>query len=227
MKSRDMSSSATQSEPYQRRVLLCDATRPIGPDPAASLSRMSHRRLALTWKGGSIMQEAVLSPLATWHNFYSIIGTAAATLTGLIFVVITLIAGVRVRVPSPSSGLAIFNTPNVFHFGAALLVAAILSAPWQALWNASLLLGLSGLAGMIYVVIVLRRVRRQKDYQLVLEDWLWHMVLPLVSYTALVVAALLLPGYPAPALFVIAPGTVLLLFIPIHHPRHNLPHHPP
>ena len=168
------------------------------------------------------MQEAVLSPLATWHNFYSIIGTAAATLTGLLFVVITLIAGVRARVPSPSSGLAIFNTPNVFHFGAALLVAAILSAPWPALWNASLLLGLSGLAGMIYVVIVLRRVRRQKDYQLVLEDWLWHTVLPLVSYTALVGAALLLPGYPAPALFVIAAATLLLLFIGIHNAWDNV-----
>jgi hypothetical protein len=168
------------------------------------------------------MQEAVLSPLATWQNFYVIIGSAAATLTGLLFVVATLIAQVRVRVSSPSSGIAVFSTPNVFHFGAALLVAAILSAPWQALWNASLLLGLLGLAGMIYVVIVLRRVRRQKDYQPVLEDWLWHTAFPLVSYTALVVAALLLPGYPAPALFVIAAATVLLLFIGIHNAWDNV-----
>ncbi len=78
------------------------------------------------------MQEAVLSPLATWQNFYTIIGSAAATLTGLLFVVITLIAGRRVRVSSPSSGIAVFNTQNVVHFGAALLVAALLSAPWQA-----------------------------------------------------------------------------------------------
>jgi len=178
--------------------------------------------MALTWKGGSIMQEALLSPLATWHNFYSIIGTAAATLTGLLFVVITLIAGVRVRVPSPSSGIAVFSTPNVVHFGAALLVAAILSAPWQALWPAGLLLGLSGLGGMLYVLIVLRRVRRQRDYQPVLEDWLWHTVLPLVSYTALLVAALLLPGHAAPALFVIAAATVLLLFIGIHNAWDNV-----
>jgi hypothetical protein len=33
MKSRDMSSSATQSEPSQRRVVLCDVTRPIVPPP--------------------------------------------------------------------------------------------------------------------------------------------------------------------------------------------------
>ena len=168
------------------------------------------------------MQEAVLSPLATWQTFYTIIGSAAATLTGLMFVVVTLIAGVRVRVSSPSEAFATFNTPNVVHFCAALLVAAILSAPWQALWHAGLLLGLSGLGGMIYVVIVLRRARRQMDYQPVLEDWLWHTVFPLVSYTALVVAAILLPGHPAPALFVIAAGTVLLLFIGIHNAWDNV-----
>jgi hypothetical protein len=179
---------------------------------------MSRLPFALTSKGVFIMREAALLPLAAWQNFYVIIGSAAATLTGLVFVVITLIARVRVRVSSPSSGIAVFTTPNVVHFGAALLVAAILSAPWQALWNAGLLLGLSGLVGVTYVVIVLRRARRlQMDYQPVLEDWLWYTVFPLVSYTALLVAAILLPGHPAPALFVIAAGTLLLLFIGIHN----------
>src|SRR5881275_1263961 len=129
------------------------------------------------------------------------------------FMVATLIAGVRVRVPSPSEAFATFNTPNVVHFCAALLVAAILSAPWQALWNAGLLLGLSGLGEVTYAVIVVRRARRQADYQPVLEDWLWHAVFPLVSYTALVVAAIGLLGNPAPALFVIAAVALLLLFI--------------
>jgi len=168
------------------------------------------------------MQEAVLAPLAAWQNFSVIIGSAAATLTGLLFVVIALIAGVRVRVSSPSSGIATFSTPNVVHFGVALLVAAILNAPWQALWQAGLLLGLAGLWGATYVIIVLRRARRQTDYQPVLEDWLFHTVFPLVSYTALVVAALLLPGHPAPALFVIAAATVLLLFIGIHNAWDNV-----
>src|SRR6266481_3759436 len=97
MKSRDMSSSETRSELYQRRVLLFAATRPIVPHPPPRLSRMSRLPLALTSKGGSTMQEAVLSPLATWQNFYVIIGSAAATLTGLMFVVITLIARVQDR----------------------------------------------------------------------------------------------------------------------------------
>src|SRR5260221_3376889 len=161
------------------------------------------------------MQEAAVSPLTTWGNFYVIIGSSAAALTGLMFVVITLIAGARVQ--RSSGSLAAFGTPTVVHFCLALLVAAILSAPWQVLWNAGLLLGLSGLGGVIYVVIVLRRARRQTDYQPVLEDWLWHTIFPLVSYTALVVAAIVLPGNPAPALFVIGAVTVLLLLIGIHN----------
>ena len=168
------------------------------------------------------MQEAVLSPLAPWQSFYVLIGAAAATLTGLMFVVVTLIAGVRVRTSSPGEAFATFNTPNVWHFGIALLVAAVLSAPWQALWQAGVLLGLVGLGGMIYAVIVVRRVRRQTDYQPVLEDWLFHTVLPLVSYTTLLVAAIILPGQPAPALFVIAAATVLLLFIGIHNAWDNV-----
>src|SRR5258707_160769 len=168
------------------------------------------------------MQESGMSFLTTWQNFYVLIGSAAATLTGLMFVVVTLSAGVRLRVSSPSGGIAAFSTPTVVHFGVALLVAAILSAPWQALWNAGLLLGLSGLGGVTYVVIVLRRARRQTDYQPVLEDWLFHTVLPLVSYTALVVAAILLAGNAVPALFVIAAATVLLLFIGIHNAWDNV-----
>ena len=165
------------------------------------------------------MQEAVLSPLATWQNFYVIIGSAAATLTGLMFVVMTL----RVRGRRSSGALGAFATPTVVHFCAALLVAALLSAPWQALWHAGLLLGLSGLGGVTYVIIVLRRARRLTTaYQPVLEDWLWYMLLPLVSYTALVVAAIVLPGQPAPALFVIAAATVLLLFIGIHNAWDNV-----
>ena len=176
---------------------------------------MSYLTFALTSKGGFIMQEAAVSPLATWQNFYVIIGSSAGALTGLMFVVITLIAGSRVR--RSSGTVAAFGTPTVVHFCVTLLVAAILSAPWQALWNAGLLLGLSGLGGVTYVVIVVRRTRRQTDYKPVLEDWLWHTVFPLVSYTVLVFAAILLQSNPVPVLFGIGAVTVLLLFTGIHN----------
>lgn len=161
------------------------------------------------------MQEAAVSPLTTWQNFYVIIGSAAAALTGLMFVVITLIQRTIAR--RSSGAFAAYSTPTVVHFSAALLVAAILSAPWQALWNAGLLLGLSGLWGVTYDVIVVRRMRRQTAYQPVLEDWLWYAVFPLVSYSTLVVAAIVLPGNPVPALFGTGAATVLLLLTGIHN----------
>jgi len=84
------------------------------------------------------------------------------------------------------------------------------------IWQASLLLGLLGLAGVTYILIVFWLASyRLPGYQLVLSDWLWYTLLPLVSYSALVVAALLLPSHPVLALFIIAVVTLLLLFIGI------------
>src|SRR5438874_7697949 len=98
------------------------------------------------------MSEALLAPLAAWQTYYVIIGTAAATLTGLMFVVITLMAQLRVRPSSSWSHMRVFNTSNVVHFGAALLIAALLSAPWPVLWTAALVLGRLGIAGVWCVV---------------------------------------------------------------------------
>ena len=65
--------------------------------------------------------------------------------------------------------------------------------------------------------IVLWLARHRLSYQPVLSDWVWYTVLPLLSYAALVVAAIVLPNQPVPALFVIAAVTMLLLFIGIRN----------
>jgi hypothetical protein len=80
-----------------------------------------------------------------------------------------------------NSHVTVFTTSNVFHFGAVFLAAGILSAPSQALCPAGLLLGLAGLAGVTYMLIVLWLARHRLKYQPVLSDWLWYTVLPLVS----------------------------------------------
>lgn len=162
-----------------------------------------------------IMHEAVVSPLTSWENFYVIVGSAAAALTGLMFVVITLIAGNRVQ--GTGGGIAAFGTPTIVHFCAALLIAAILAAPWPTLWFASLPLGLCGFGGMVYIFVVMQRTRRQTDYTPVLEDWLWHVLIPLIAYTALVVTSILLPIVPVPTLFGIGTAILLFLFIGIHN----------
>jgi len=51
----------------------------------------------------------------------------------------------------------------------------------------------------------------------VLEDWLWHMIFPLVSYAAIFIAAIVLLINPVLALFVVGAATLLFLFIGIHN----------
>ena len=103
------------------------------------------------------------------------------------------------------------------HFCAALLVAAILSAPWPSLAGAGWAVTSCGASGLLYSGIVVRRARRQNEYQPVFEDWLWHMILPPLAYAAVLAAGLLLEGGPTGALFVIAAAVLLLVFIGIHN----------
>jgi hypothetical protein len=161
-----------------------------------------------------------MSPLSAWANFYGVVGTAAGSLVGLTFVVISLIAGRSGRAARPSlsnGGLGAYNTPTVVHFSVALIAGAMLSAPWPVLTPVALLLGLGGLGGATYVVVVARRLARWEVYVPVTEDWAFHAVLPLTAYAALVVAALLLPGSPTPALFVVGAALLLLMVVGIHN----------
>ena len=131
--------------------------------------------------------------------------------------VITLVSGALGRVSTPWSGIRVFSTPNVLHFGTALLIAALLSAPWPTLWPAGLLVGLAGLWGVIYVFIVLWEVSHRLSYQLVLSDWLWYTFMPLLTYSTLLVGGILLTISAALALFVIAAGTLLLVIMGIRN----------
>ena len=158
------------------------------------------------------MNEAI----ASWGSFYVIVGSSAGALTGLQFVVMTLIAE---NMPSRGRGEAIsaFGTPNVVHFCAALLVASILSVPWSALRPAGIAVTGCGVLGVVYSAIVMRRALRQGEYQPVFEDWLWHTLLPALAYAVLLVAGVVLGRNFAEALLVIGAAALLLVFIGIHN----------
>jgi F0F1-type ATP synthase assembly protein I len=161
------------------------------------------------------MEGATLAPLAAWGSFYVIVGSSAAALTGLQFVVIALVADRRGQ--SNTGTIDTFGTPTIVHFCATLLVSAVVSAPWQRLSNAALVLGLCGAAGVVYGAIVVRRARRQTGYKPVMEDRIWHFVLPITAYGALVVGAAALGRDTRSALFTIGATTLLLLFVGIHN----------
>jgi len=159
--------------------------------------------------------EGATSPLNAWESFYVIVGSSAAALTGLQFVVIALIA--ESRTPATSREISAFGSPTVVHFCSALFVSATLSAPWRSLAGAGVPIMGCGLAGAAYAIVVARRARRQTGYKTVFEDWLWHVALPLAAYTTIFIAGILLRRVPVPSLFVIGATTLLLVYIGIHN----------
>jgi hypothetical protein len=160
------------------------------------------------------MVDPVSSPLSSWESFYVIVGSSGAALTGLQFVVIALIAELPRQ---DSKAIEAYGTPTVVHFGVALLVSAIISAPWPSLWPVGALLGIIGACGVGYVAIVFRRARAQSEYTPVFEDWLFHNILPFIAYAGVAGAGALLMLHPVSALFVIGAMTLLMLFIGIHN----------
>jgi hypothetical protein len=155
------------------------------------------------------------SQLAAWETFFFLIGSSAAALTGLQFVVIALIAESNRR--ATPREIEAFSTPTIVHFAGVLLVAAIVSAPWSELSNVALVLGVCGLIGIVYTLIVVKRARRQTTYHVVFEDWLWHVILPLVAYLLLLGSAVFLPAHAHRVLFVIGTIAMLLLFVGLHN----------
>jgi len=153
--------------------------------------------------------------LKAWENFYVIVGSSGAALTGLQFVVMALVAEIPGR--RSSREVAAFGTPTVVHFCAVLAICAILSAPWTGLWGPAIVLGLSGVLGVVYAIVVVIRTRRQDGYKPVLEDWLFHVVFPFLSYATLLGAGISIQRHPVPALFFVGAASLLLLFVGIHN----------
>ena len=154
--------------------------------------------------------------LEAWASFYVIVGSSAGALTGLQFVVMTLISESG---SSPGRGEAIsaFGTPNVVHFCASLLVACVLSIPWSLSRPAGIAVAVCGLLGVGYCAVVARRAMRQREYEPVVEDWLWHVLLPAIAYATLLAAGWTLAENVDGALFFIGPAALLLVFVGIHN----------
>jgi hypothetical protein len=159
--------------------------------------------------------------LSSWESFYVIVGSSGGALIGLQFVVITLIADRRRA--TTGGGLGAFATPTVVHLTGALVVSALMSAPWPSVRTLTLVIGAIGVAGMAYAAVVVRRARRQTEYQPVWEDWLWYAALPCLAYGALTFTAFRRPD-SSTTLFVIGGAALGLLLIGIHNAWDTVTH---
>jgi hypothetical protein len=149
-----------------------------------------------------------------WDNFYITAGAAAATLTGLLFVVITL--GSQLSASRAAGGIHAFVTPTLVHFGGVLFETLTLLAPWPSPWPPGIVLGLWGLAGLAYVMIVIRMLRRLDFVSLDLWAWIAYAAAPAFANASLIAGAAGLIAERSFAPYAIAGAIMLLLFVGIH-----------
>ena len=161
------------------------------------------------------MADATLPALDGWANFYVIVGSSAAALIGLQFVVIALVNDTRMKTSSMT--LSAFSTPTVVHLGGALVFSSVMSAPWPSLRALSITITACGIIGIAYATTVLVSTLRQTQYRPVLEDWLFHIVFPFAAYLAFALAGGFLRVAPRSMPFALAAAALGLLLIAIHN----------
>lgn len=153
--------------------------------------------------------------LSAWHDFYVMIGSAAAALTGLMFVVITLIRDDKRG--ASEDGVSTFSTPTVVHFCYSLFTSALMLVPFRSLVPIAIVSGFAGMAGLFYVLRIAIRSSKLESYRPDAEDWAFHVFLPFVAYALLVTGAIAMHAAPPLSLYAPAIAVTLLIFIGIHN----------
>lgn len=152
--------------------------------------------------------------LQAWHEFYLLVGSAAAALTGLMFVVVSI--SPETIASRPGAGIRAFVTPTIVFYATVLVVSALMMAPHAAPRLVSSLLALGGAAGIGYMVWIDGH-RQWRKSKLGLDDWFWYIGLPHLGYVLLIAGAvaLWLRSEAGPRL--VASAMVLLLVVGIRN----------
>jgi hypothetical protein len=144
--------------------------------------------------------------LEPWHDFYVMVGTSAGALAGATFVVATLAGNMEKRV----IGIRGFITPATVHLASVLIGSAILMVPALTPLFLALSLGIGGLAGVIYGIVVYLRITQLR---IDMVDRFWYGIFPVLIYGTLGAAAWLALSDAEPCLDVMAVALIALLVV--------------
>ena len=153
--------------------------------------------------------------LEQWANFFVVTSAAAATLLGLLFVVITLAAERGSGEDAPK--IRIYLTPVVIYFASVLLLSTLLTVPNQTRLSALICICLEGVAGVGYAgSLAMRRGTGSAFYQ-VRADIFPYVVIPFAGYALMIAGGLLMLSEPQIGLDLVAGGMLILLGIAIRN----------
>lgn len=148
---------------------------------------------------------------AAWQNFYLLLGTAAATLIGLMFVAITF--GASLVTAQTSASARAFIDPTFTHFVQVLMTACLVTIPTMGpnvlgvLVLAINALRIAALFRVFRHMMAAHRVHRDIE----LSDWLSGIALPFICYILLSVTGVAFVAGYAASFNALAIGTLAIL----------------
>jgi hypothetical protein len=146
--------------------------------------------------------------LDRWHEFYALLGTAAAALVALLFVAVSIATEVLTSEPESRANTRTYMSPVVFHFANILFLSLIALIPTQTWESLGLTIGGASIGSLAYSAAIALRVHRFRTWPTAAS----YGAVPMLCYAAgLSTAWLLLNERPA-GLNVLA-GTALTLLV--------------
>jgi hypothetical protein len=151
--------------------------------------------------------------LAAWHEFYALLGTAAATLVALLFVAASIATGYMTV--DRSSPTHTFTSPIVFHYTFVLFVSLIALMPIDTDSLLGVVFGITAAGALAYSVHIFVRVMRSEVRDL--DDRLGYGLSPLAAYAAVLAAAFFIYEHSPIGPPLLAGALILLLLINIRN----------
>jgi len=154
--------------------------------------------------------------MESWHEFYSLLGTASATMVGLLFVAASVGSGVFTS--GRRAALRVFLSASVVNFSLTLAASLVMLAPVADLrWVAAVVLA-CGLFGLAHSCLAWRDTLHDGLISSIdTEDRVWYMALPILGYLCIIGSAVALALQPTAGCAALAASTGLLLAIGVHN----------
>jgi hypothetical protein len=151
--------------------------------------------------------------LEGWHEFYALLGTAAAALVALLFVAATIGAGYLTA--ERASPTRTFTSPIVFHYTFVLFLSLVSLIPAITDTWLAVTIGLSSAAALAYSSVILLRVMRNATIDF--DDRLGYGAGPLAAYAATLAASLFIFERSTIGPPLLAGALILLLLVNIRN----------
>ena len=147
--------------------------------------------------------------LSPWHEFYALLGTAAAALVALLFVAVSIATDVLTAERESRRNTATYMSPVVFHYANILFLCLIALVPTQTWDSFGIVIAVASIGSFGYSLQVMVRVHRNSISDF--SDRLGYGAVPMLCYATGLVSSWLIFEERTAGLNLLAAAALALL----------------